>query len=70
LGEKGDSNKYFFIFSVGRTARAGKSGRSISLVTENDRWLVKDIIKSSKTPVKSRVIPTGKYFNLERKMNK
>ena len=46
-----------YIHRVGRTARAECSGRSISLVGENDRWLVKDIIKSSKEPVKCRVIP-------------
>jgi len=47
-----------YIHRVGRTARAGKSGRSISMVAENDRWLVKEIIKSSAIPVKSRVIPS------------
>lgn len=31
--------------------------RSISLVGEDDRWLVKEIVKSSKEPVKCRVIP-------------
>lgn len=31
--------------------------RSISLVGEDERWLVKDIVKSSKEPVKCRVIP-------------
>jgi len=29
------------------------------LVTEGDRWLVKEIVKSSKEPVKCRVIPPG-----------
>jgi hypothetical protein len=33
------------------------------MVAENDRWLVKEIIKSSAIPVKSRVIPTGYYQN-------
>lgn len=46
-----------YVHRVGRTARAGNSGRSISLVSEDDRWLVKDILKSSKVPVKARVIP-------------
>ena len=31
--------------------------RSISLVGENDRWLVKEIVKSSVLPVKCRLIP-------------
>lgn len=46
-----------YIHRVGRTARAGNSGRAISLVGENDRWLVKEIVKSSVIPVKCRVIP-------------
>lgn len=46
-----------YIHRVGRTARAQNSGRSISLVGEQDRWLVKEIMKSSKEPVKCRVIP-------------
>lgn len=46
-----------YIHRVGRTARAEASGRSISLVGENDRWLVKEIVKSSAIPVKCRVVP-------------
>ena len=46
-----------YIHRVGRTARAQNSGRSISLVCEDDRWLLKEIIKSSKEPVKCRVVP-------------
>lgn len=49
-----------YIHRVGRTARAAASGRSISLVGENDRWLVKEIVKSSPIPVKCRVIPQGR----------
>ncbi|GMS99081.1 hypothetical protein PENTCL1PPCAC_21256, partial [Pristionchus entomophagus] len=36
-----------YIHRVGRTARAGKAGRSISLVTEDDRKLLKEIVKSN-----------------------
>ncbi len=46
-----------YIHRVGRTARAQNHGRSISLVAESDRWLLKEIIKSSNEPVKCRVIP-------------
>ena len=48
-----------YIHRVGRTARAQNSGRSISLVGEQDRWLVKEIVKSSKEPVKCRLVPPG-----------
>ena len=47
-----------YIHRVGRTARAGKSGRSVTFATEQQRKLVKEIVKSSRTPVKSRIIPT------------
>ncbi|GMR52292.1 hypothetical protein PMAYCL1PPCAC_22487 [Pristionchus mayeri] len=36
-----------YIHRVGRTARAGKAGRSISLVAEDDRKLLKEIVKSN-----------------------
>ncbi|XP_046843701.1 probable ATP-dependent RNA helicase DDX27 isoform X2 [Xenia sp. Carnegie-2017] len=45
-----------YIHRVGRTARAGLSGRSISLVGENGRKLLKEIVKEARNPVKSRVI--------------
>ncbi len=44
-----------YIHRVGRTARAGKLGKAISLASEADRKLLKKIIKSAK--VKERVIP-------------
>lgn len=46
-----------YIHRVGRTARAGLSGRSISLVGEGERKLLKEIVKEARRPVKSRVIP-------------
>lgn len=47
-----------YIHRVGRTARAGRAGISVSLADEKERKLVKDIIKSAETPVKNRIIPT------------
>ncbi len=37
-------------------------GRSISLVGENERHLLKDILKTCKVPAKMRIIPQGKSF--------
>ncbi|XP_028667564.1 probable ATP-dependent RNA helicase DDX27 [Erpetoichthys calabaricus] len=46
-----------YVHRVGRTARAGKVGRSVSLVGEQERKMLKEIVKKAKTPVKARVIP-------------
>uniref|UniRef100_A0A1B6CUR1 RNA helicase n=2 Tax=Clastoptera arizonana TaxID=38151 RepID=A0A1B6CUR1_9HEMI len=46
-----------YIHRVGRTARAGKAGVSVSLAGEAERKLVKQIVKKARNPVKSRLIP-------------
>lgn len=48
-----------YLHRVGRTARAGRHGRSVTLVGESDRRLLKTVLK--KTPpeqVKHRLLPT------------
>lgn len=42
---------------VGRTARAGRAGVSVSLAGEAERALVKAIVKRAKRAVKSRQVP-------------
>ncbi|KAM9296226.1 putative ATP-dependent RNA helicase DDX27 [Gastrophryne carolinensis] len=46
-----------YVHRVGRTARAGKAGRSVSLVGEEERKLLKDIVKNAQAPVKARILP-------------
>ena len=46
-----------FCCRVGRTARAGRGGVSVSLAGEQERVLVKEVIKQAKNPVKNRIIP-------------
>ncbi|XP_050443532.1 probable ATP-dependent RNA helicase DDX27 isoform X2 [Adelges cooleyi] len=46
-----------YIHRVGRTARAGRSGVSVSIASEIDRKVLKEVIKKAKNPVKHRVIP-------------
>ncbi|ELU10207.1 hypothetical protein CAPTEDRAFT_141736, partial [Capitella teleta] len=46
-----------YIHRVGRTARAGKSGRAITLAGEQERKVLKEVVKKATLPVKSRVVP-------------
>lgn len=51
-----------YVHRVGRTARAGRAGRSVSLVGEEERKMLKDIVKTAKTAVKARILPQGMHF--------
>uniref|UniRef100_A0A674BB44 RNA helicase n=1 Tax=Salmo trutta TaxID=8032 RepID=A0A674BB44_SALTR len=62
-----------YVHRVGRTARAGKVGRSVSLVGETERKMLKDIVRKAKTPVKARVLPQEvilKFRDLIEKLEK
>ncbi|KAH0794874.1 DEAD-domain-containing protein [Histomonas meleagridis] len=47
----------FYIHRVGRTARIGNNGRAVSLIGEEDREMMKDVIRNSHNPVHKRTIP-------------
>lgn len=56
-----------YVHRVGRTARAGRSGRSVSLVGESQRPLLKKIMRSSSGGLISRTVPQSaikKYARL------
>ncbi|XP_058796893.1 probable ATP-dependent RNA helicase DDX27 [Phymastichus coffea] len=57
-----------YIHRVGRTARAGRGGVSVSLAGEQERTLVKDVIKHAKNPVKNRIIPPDIIEKYNRKL--
>ncbi|KAG7326584.1 hypothetical protein KOW79_009985 [Hemibagrus wyckioides] len=62
-----------YVHRVGRTARAGKVGRSVSLVGESERKMLKEIVRKAKAPVKARVIPQEvilKFRDLIEKLEK
>ena len=46
-----------YIHRVGRTARAGREGRSVALVTEADRTLLKEIHRHATKPLLHRIVP-------------
>ena len=51
-----------YVHRVGRTARAQRAGRSISLVGEGDRKVLKEIVASNKgKSLKQRLIGAGRF---------
>ncbi|XP_078411565.1 putative ATP-dependent RNA helicase DDX27 [Cetorhinus maximus] len=59
-----------YVHRVGRTARAGRRGRSVSLVGEMERKMLKEIVKKAKTEVKARVIPQEVVMKFRDKIEK
>lgn len=59
-----------YVHRVGRTARAGRAGRSVSLVGEDERKMLKEIVKAAKTPVKARVLPQDVILRFREKIEK
>lgn len=55
-----------YVHRVGRTARAGRAGRSVSLVGEEERKMLKEIVKAAKAPVKARTPPQGEQASVPR----
>ncbi|XP_022900577.2 probable ATP-dependent RNA helicase DDX27 [Onthophagus taurus] len=59
-----------YIHRVGRTARAGRVGVSVSLAGEQERKVVKEVIKRATRPVKSRIIPLDVLEKYKNKLEK
>uniref|UniRef100_A0A8C5RN50 RNA helicase n=1 Tax=Laticauda laticaudata TaxID=8630 RepID=A0A8C5RN50_LATLA len=57
-----------YVHRVGRTARAGRVGRSVSLVGEEERKMLKEIVKAAKTPVKARILPQDVILRFRRRL--
>lgn len=49
----------FYTHRSGRTARAGKTGISIAMITKNELGKVKQIERNLKSPFKRMMVPTG-----------
>ncbi|XP_044746859.1 probable ATP-dependent RNA helicase DDX27 [Coccinella septempunctata] len=59
-----------YIHRVGRTARAGRAGISVSLAGEQERKMVKEIVKRANNTLKSRVIPPDILEKYREKLEK
>ena len=60
-----------YIHRVGRTARAGKSGVSVTFYGERDRKIMKDVLRYSRSTLKNRSLPPQViqfYFETLKKM--
>lgn len=49
----------YYVHRIGRTARAGKGGKSVSFVMPRDRWRMKDIQRQTNTHMHRMMIPTA-----------
>ncbi|KAG8565488.1 hypothetical protein GDO81_012874 [Engystomops pustulosus] len=59
-----------YVHRVGRTARAGKAGRSVSLVGEEERKILKEIVKKAQAAVKARILPQDVISKFREKITK
>jgi ATP-dependent RNA helicase DDX27 len=61
-----------YLHRVGRTARAGSEGLAVSLITDDDRSLLKSVVKQGRVQLKERLVPhqvgtLGQTLNLSGK---
>lgn len=48
-----------YVHRVGRTARAGRTGRSVSMAGESERTMIREISRRSLRPCEIRTVPQG-----------
>lgn len=47
-----------YLHRIGRTARAGASGVAVTFIGDEDRALVKEVVKRTRTDIKQRMVPS------------
>jgi ATP-dependent RNA helicase DeaD len=55
-----------YIHRIGRTGRAGRTGEAILFLSRNERWMLRNIERSTKQKVKEFRLPTNKDINKKR----
>ena len=55
-----------YVHRVGRTARAGRAGRSVSMAGETERTMIREISRRSLRPVEIRTVPQGQSYRTAR----
>jgi ATP-dependent RNA helicase DeaD len=56
----------YYIHRIGRTARAGKSGRSFTFVTGKEMWKLRDIQKFAKIRIAQQAIPKPHEISMKK----
>ena len=46
-----------YLHRIGRTARAGATGAAVTFIEDDDRMLLKEVVKKGKVNLKQRIVP-------------
>ncbi len=52
----------YYVHRIGRTARAGKEGLAVTLLTPRQRFLINDLQKITRAKIETRPLPSGKMI--------
>ncbi|MBU2481704.1 MAG: DEAD/DEAH box helicase [Proteobacteria bacterium] len=55
-----------YIHRIGRTGRAGRTGEAILFVGRNESWMLKNIERATKQPIKELALPSNTQINKKR----